>query len=211
MGLTADKYLFRAVDKTLSGGERKRIELAGILAMRPKLILMDEPDSGIDADALDHVFDALRMLRQRGTTVVMITHSLTVLRRADHAFLMCSGRLVDKGSVSKIAGHFEQKNAFPANTRMLRRRSRNYVARISQSIRIAWPDREIRTAKRVHASQKSRRNSPTSTVRCPGPANLYAPFGWADLPIPPPERVVKNRWTKTVDTIHVNGRQRLDE
>ena len=34
-------------------------------------------------------------------------------------------------------------------------------------------------------------------IDCPGPANLYAPFGWADLPIPPPERVVKNRWTKT--------------
>ena len=33
---------------------------------------------------------------------------------------------------------------------------------------------------------------------CPGPASLYAPFGWADLPIPPPERVVKNRWTRAV-------------
>jgi len=35
------------------------------------------------------------------------------------------------------------------------------------------------------------------SVFCPGPASLYAPFGWADLPIPPPERVVKNRWTRT--------------
>jgi Fe-S cluster assembly ATP-binding protein len=109
VGLAADEYLSRAVDKTLSGGERKWIELAGILAMRPKFTLMDEPDSGIDVDALNHIFDALKMLRQRGTTVVMITHSLTVLRHADHAFRMCSGRLMDKGSVNKIAGYFEQK------------------------------------------------------------------------------------------------------
>jgi Fe-S cluster assembly ATP-binding protein len=109
VGLAADEYLSRAVDKTLSGGERKRIELAGILAMQPKFMLMDEPDSGIDVDALDHILDALKMLRQRGTTVVMITHSLTALRHADHAFLMCSGRLVDKGSVTKIASYFERK------------------------------------------------------------------------------------------------------
>jgi hypothetical protein len=37
-------------------------------------------------------------------------------------------------------------------------------------------------------------------VSCPGPANSYAPFGWADLPIPPPERVVKNRWARTPPT-----------
>ena len=109
VGLAADDYVSRAVDKTLSVGERKRIELAGILAIRPKFMLMDEPDSGIDVDALSHIFDALKTLRERGTTVVMITHSLTVLRQADHAFLMCAGRLVDKGSVSMIARYFERK------------------------------------------------------------------------------------------------------
>jgi Fe-S cluster assembly ATP-binding protein len=109
VGLPAGQYLSRAVDNTLSGGERKRIELAAILAMRPSFMLMDEPDSGVDVDALEHIFEALKMLRRRGATVVMITHSLTVLQHADHAFLMCSGRIVDKGSVSKIAGYFERK------------------------------------------------------------------------------------------------------
>lgn len=109
LGLEPQKYLNRCVDRTLSGGERKRVELASILAMEPRLVLMDEPDSGIDVEALERIFDALQELRQLGATVVMITHSLTVLSKADHAFLMCWGRLLDKGPVEKIGGYFRNK------------------------------------------------------------------------------------------------------
>ena len=109
VGLSPDAYLPRAVDKTLSGGERKRIELASILAIEPRLVLMDEPDSGIDVDALNRIFDAIRRLKQQGATVILITHSMTVLQQAEHAFLMCCGRLIDKGSVSRITGYFSDK------------------------------------------------------------------------------------------------------
>jgi Fe-S cluster assembly ATP-binding protein len=109
VGLEPQSYISRAVDKTLSGGERKRIELASILAMRPKLVLLDEPDSGIDVEALERIFDALRTLKQQGTTVVLITHSLTVLQQAEHAFLLCHGRIIDKGSIERIAGYFQNK------------------------------------------------------------------------------------------------------
>lgn len=109
LGLDPQRYLNRSVDKTLSGGERKRIELASILAMEPRIVLMDEPDSGIDVEALERIFDALKELRQIGATVVLITHSLTVLSRADHAFLMCYGKLLDKGDVDKIGGYFRNK------------------------------------------------------------------------------------------------------
>lgn len=109
VGLDPDKYLDRTADRTLSGGERKRVELASILAMEPKLVLMDEPDSGIDVEALDRIFAALKILQEKGTTVVAITHSLAVLRQAEHAFLLCCGQLVNKGSVEKIASYFERK------------------------------------------------------------------------------------------------------
>lgn len=109
VGLDPAAYLDRSVDKTLSGGERKRIELASILAMEPRLVLMDEPDSGIDIEALGRIFEALGVLRSQGTTVILITHSLVVLRQAEHAFLFCCGKLVRKGSVDKIAQYFEQK------------------------------------------------------------------------------------------------------
>jgi len=109
VGLDPDKYAKRAVDKTLSGGERKRIELASILAMEPRVVLMDEPDSGIDVEALARIFDALADFRERGTTVIMITHSQEVLKHAEHAFLLCNGRVIDKGTVGHIDGYFGDK------------------------------------------------------------------------------------------------------
>jgi len=109
LGLDGSRYINRSVDRTLSGGERKRIELASILAMEPRIVLMDEPDSGIDVEALQHIFEALRSLKEKGATVIMITHSLAVLEQADHAFLMCNGALLDKGSIEKIGMYFTNK------------------------------------------------------------------------------------------------------
>ncbi len=106
-GLSPDNYLDRSVDKTLSGGERKKIELASILAMRPKMVLLDEPDSGIDVASLQKIFDAIALLKQTGTTVVLITHSLAVLEKAEHAFLLCSGRFLRKGVVSEIRDYYQ--------------------------------------------------------------------------------------------------------
>lgn len=100
--LNPKEYLNRSVDRTLSGGERKRIELASILAMSPKLVMMDEPDSGIDVEALNRIFDAIGILRGLGSTVLLITHSMTVLKQADHAFLLCGGRICDSGGIEKI-------------------------------------------------------------------------------------------------------------
>jgi len=109
VGLTPDNYLNRAVDKTLSGGERKKVELASILVMEPKVALLDEPDSGIDIESINRIFDAVHILKDRGTTVILITHSLAVLNEAEHAFLMCNGELVDKGPVDKIRKYFEDR------------------------------------------------------------------------------------------------------
>ncbi|HDN51431.1 MAG TPA: ABC transporter ATP-binding protein [Thermoplasmatales archaeon] len=114
VGLNPDEYRNRAVDRTLSGGERKKIELASILAMRPKLVLLDEPDSGIDVASLENIFEAIRVLRKDGTTVVLITHSLAVLAQAEHAFLICDGTLIEEGPMEQIRPYFEDK-CIPCN------------------------------------------------------------------------------------------------
>ncbi len=106
VGLRPEEYALRSVDKTLSGGERKKIELASILAMKPALAFMDEPDSGIDIESIERIFEVVKILRDHGTTIVFITHSLAVLEQADHAFHLCRGKLVNKGQVGHIKKFF---------------------------------------------------------------------------------------------------------
>lgn len=114
VGLKPEDYLTRAVDETLSGGERKKIELASIIAMNPPFIMLDEPDSGIDVATLDRMADAIKILKEKGTTVLLITHSLAVMRQADHAFLMCDGQIIEKNTADKIIPYFEQ-NCIPCD------------------------------------------------------------------------------------------------
>ena len=109
VGLDPSRYLSRAVDKTLSGGERKKLELASILVMQPTVVLLDEPDSGIDVDSLSKIFEAIQIFKKQKTTVILITHSLTVLQQAEYAFLMCCGEIIDQGSGEKINPYFENK------------------------------------------------------------------------------------------------------
>jgi len=108
-GLDPDRSIARVVDRTLSGGERKKLELASMLAVKPKVALLDEPDSGIDVESLERIFDAVNVLKGNGTTVILITHSVTVLEQAEHAFLMCCGKLIEKGTAEKISRYFKGK------------------------------------------------------------------------------------------------------
>ena len=114
VGMKPDEYLTRAVDETLSGGERKKIELASIIAMNPPFMMLDEPDSGIDVATLERMAEAIKILKQKATTVLLITHSLAVMKLADHAFLMCDGHIIEKNTADKIIPYFEN-NCIPCD------------------------------------------------------------------------------------------------
>lgn len=109
VGLNPEEYLDRIVDGNLSGGERKRVELASIMSMNPKVVILDEPDSGIDIGSLDLILNAIDNMRNKGITVIIITHSSYIIDIADSAYLMCHGNIVDEGSVEKIKKYFEGK------------------------------------------------------------------------------------------------------
>lgn len=100
-------YLNRFVDDTLSGGERKRVELASILAMRPKLAVLDEPDSGIDFASMEDIANMIKTMRERGTTVIMITHREEIAEIADRATLMCDGKVVQTGNPKEVGQKFK--------------------------------------------------------------------------------------------------------
>jgi Fe-S cluster assembly ATP-binding protein len=103
VGLPPEKYLRRAVDATLSGGERRRVELASVLAMRPKLAILDEPDSGIDPLAIENIVDVIRTLARQGAAVLLITHHESVAAIADRASSLCGGTILKTGDPAAIA------------------------------------------------------------------------------------------------------------
>jgi Fe-S cluster assembly ATP-binding protein len=106
VGLQPERYLTRAVDSTLSGGERRRIELASVLAMKPRLVMLDEPDSGIDALSMDNIVDVIRTLAKAGTAVLLITHHEKVAAIADRASSLCGGTILKTGEPPAIARFF---------------------------------------------------------------------------------------------------------
>ncbi len=97
VALLPDTYLSRYVDDALSGGERKRIELASVYAMRPQLAILDEPDSGIDTMTLDDIATLIERMAREGTTVLVITHRDQIVEIADAASLICEGEIVRTG------------------------------------------------------------------------------------------------------------------
>jgi Fe-S cluster assembly ATP-binding protein len=106
VGLAPDRYLNRRMDKSLSGGERHRIELASVLSMKPKLAILDEPAAGIDMLSMNHIIDIIRALKAAGGSVLLITHQEEVALIADRASQLCAGRIVFSGSPRDAVDHF---------------------------------------------------------------------------------------------------------
>lgn len=79
---------------SLSGGERERVAIAGVLAMEPDHLVLDEPFTGLDEPARRSVLDRLRELRAAGTSVIVVTHDLRdVLGLADRVLGLSAGRV----------------------------------------------------------------------------------------------------------------------
>ena len=109
VALTPLAYLERTVIDALSGGERKRIELAAVYAMQPRLAILDEPDSGIDVLSLDDIARLIRRMAEEGTTVLLITHRDEMVPVADVAALMCEGEIVRVGEPQAVREHYARR------------------------------------------------------------------------------------------------------
>ncbi len=106
VALAPGAYMGRTVNSALSGGERKRIELAAVYAMRPRLAILDEPDSGVDVLCLDDIIGLIRRMADEGTSVLLITHRDEMVTVADKASLMCAGTVVKSGSPDEVRDYF---------------------------------------------------------------------------------------------------------
>lgn len=108
-GLAPEAFLHRTLDKSLSGGERKRIELASMLALQPRLALLDEPAAGIDMPSLEEIEQLILDLRRAGGTVLLITHVEPVALIADRASYLHGGRIAFTGAPAAAAERYRER------------------------------------------------------------------------------------------------------
>jgi energy-coupling factor transport system ATP-binding protein len=103
VGLPARQYAMRS-PFDLSGGQRRRVALAGVLAMSPSILILDEPTVGLDADGRDEFYHYIRNVQQKhGVTVILVSHDMTeVAAMADKLFVLHDGQLVMQGSPRAI-------------------------------------------------------------------------------------------------------------
>ena len=93
----------------LSGGQMRRAAMAGVLAMRPQILVLDEPAAGLDPQSREDMLQLISGLHQQGTTVVMISHSMDdVARFATRAVVMEHGTVAMEGAPEEIFRHAER-------------------------------------------------------------------------------------------------------
>ncbi len=97
-------HLRKSLGYMLSGGERRRVEIARALAVSPSFILLDEPFTGIDPIAIADIQEIIRQLRDKGMGILITDHSVReTLAITDRAYIMYSGEILVSGSSKEIA------------------------------------------------------------------------------------------------------------
>lgn len=98
-----DESLFERSPFELSGGQMRRVAIAGILAMEPKILVLDEPTAGLDPIGRKELMNLFKKLHQDGITIVLVTHLMDdVAEFADQVYVMEKGKLVKGGKPSLV-------------------------------------------------------------------------------------------------------------
>jgi len=108
----------------LSGGQKQRVAIAGVIAMEPRIIVLDEPTAMLDPQGRQEVISTVsRLCRENGMTVVLITHHMDECVGADRLVVMSNGRIVADGSPAKVFSQVELMHSegldVPETTRLI--------------------------------------------------------------------------------------------
>jgi energy-coupling factor transporter ATP-binding protein EcfA2 len=143
MEATGIQHMSQRAIKTLSGGEQQRLAIAAVLAMRPKVLVLDEPTSDLDLKGTKAVLETLdRLRREHGLTILVIEHRLSEAGRfADRMLVMDQGRIVLDGSPESI---FDEREFL----------SRLGIRYPQQSLRHDWPAERSERVVHPHGAQK---------------------------------------------------------
>lgn len=125
VGLSAD--LAKSSPFDLSGGQKRRVAIAGVLAMNPKYLILDEPTAGLDPQGREEILAEVQSLRQKlGITVILVSHSMDdVARFADRLLVLNDSQLYMQGTSQEIFARAEEMRALgldiPVVTAILKR------------------------------------------------------------------------------------------
>ena len=94
----------------LSGGQKRRVAIAGVLAMEPKVLILDEPTAGLDPRGRDAILETIRTINKaRGTTIILVSHSMDeVARSVDRLYVVNDGRLPFAGTPGEVFVHGDE-------------------------------------------------------------------------------------------------------
>lgn len=103
VGLEISEFIDRKLDDKLSGGERKRIELASVMIMKPKLMILDEPDASLDLIVYNELYDLMLQIKEEtGCAILLITHREEAGLIANKATLISKGKVVASGPFRSV-------------------------------------------------------------------------------------------------------------
>ncbi|HHX96878.1 MAG TPA: energy-coupling factor transporter ATPase [Clostridia bacterium] len=93
----------------LSGGEKRRVAIAGVLALEPKYLILDEPTAGLDPRGRDEILRQIRALHQAGITVILVSHSMDdVARLTERLLVMHQGTIIFDEPTRQVFAYYEQ-------------------------------------------------------------------------------------------------------
>ena len=93
----------------LSGGQKRRVAIAGVLAMKPEILILDEPTAGLDPRGRDEILDQIAKLHEEGLTVILVSHSMEdVAKYADRIIAMNSGKVTFDGTPKEVFRHYKE-------------------------------------------------------------------------------------------------------
>ena len=93
----------------LSGGQKRRVAIAGVLAMKPEILILDEPTAGLDPRGRDEILDQIAKLHKDGLTVILVSHSMEdVAKYADRIIAMNSGKVAYDGTPKEVFRHYKE-------------------------------------------------------------------------------------------------------
>ncbi len=108
-----DESYYKQSPFELSGGQKRRVAIAGVLAMEPEVLILDEPTAGLDPRGRDEILDEIsRLHREQGLTIILVSHSMEdVARYAGRLIVMNHGQKVFDGTPREVFRHYKELEA----------------------------------------------------------------------------------------------------